>query len=126
MLAEESPYHGDLLARHLATLTIDIVVGPERFTVRGLDGRSVATTGTPKRPDVTVTSTLATCRELLAGRTTMLAAIRARRLDVRGSIGTLLSASRALDVFLHGLVRAPSAPRLVEQLTGLTTENDLD
>lgn len=121
MLAVEAPYHGDLLARHLATLTFEIVVGRERFTVRGLGGRCVATTDRAERSDVTITSTLATCRDLLAGRTTVLAAIRARRLDLRGSIGALRSAARALDVFLHGLVRAPSAPRLLEEFGMLTT-----
>lgn len=58
------------------------------------------------------TSNAALC-EILAGRRTILEALWADELELRGGLTDLLALERALHLFVQGAVRAPSLPKIL-------------
>ena len=115
VLREEAPAHHAALRDVIAKLSINIEVRAERFAATVVDG-AIHTTEPVSSPDVVVTTTLIAAQRLLEGRCTLVEAIEASQLDVRGNADALDSASAAFSLFLNGLVRAPSAPGLLRDL----------
>lgn len=114
-LGREASAHHDLLCGALAALPINLDIDREAFSVRVADGtHAIAAPIDP--PLVTVRTDLATARALLDAQLTILEAVRAGRLDVRGRACDLALAAEALSAFLHGLVRCPSGGALLRDL----------
>lgn len=114
-LHREAPAHHDLLCDALAALTVNLLVGDERFAVEAVRGR-LATAGPARAARVTLETDLATACALLDARRTVVQAVRAGELDVRGSAGDLAAVADALSLLLHGLVRCPSSAALLDEL----------
>lgn len=114
-LGRESPAHQDLLCGALAALPINLDIDREAFSVRVADGKP--TLDAPiEPPRVTVRTDLDTAHALLDAQLTILEAVRAGRLDLRGRASDLAVAAEALSAFLHGLVRCPSGGALLRDL----------
>jgi hypothetical protein len=114
-LGREAPAHHDLLCGALAALPINLDIDREAFSVRVADG-TAAIAAPIDPPRVTVRTDLDTAHALLDAQLTILEAVRAGRLDVRGRAGDLAVAAEALSAFLHGLVRCPSGGALLRDL----------
>jgi len=154
VLAREAPAHHLRLAERLAKLAIRCTIGQEVLSLSAVDGVIVIAAGAdrapttggavdhigaPPRPTgkadrgptprlaalVDIRSELATILALLDGGCTLLDAVRARRLDVRGAATALVTAADTCSVFLHGLVRCPAASKLLAALRA-TCDNPLE
>jgi hypothetical protein len=115
VLRAEAPAHHEALCAVLAALPIELVIDGESLELLVSDG-AIAVGPVIESPLVTVTTSLRTARALLEARRTMVAAIERGELDVRGHADALDDAAEALSLFLHGLVRAPSSPPLLDDL----------
>ena len=115
VLRAEAPAHHDLVRDAVARLRVHLVIGGERFAPHAADGRlAVGDAADPAA--VTVTTSLAAALALLDARRTLIEAVDAGELDVRGSADALDAAADAFSLFLHGMVRAPSSARLLDEL----------
>jgi hypothetical protein len=94
---------------------VNVEIAPRSLAPHVVEGRLVV--GDPlDAPRVTVRTTLAATLALLEARCTLVEAVARGQLDVRGDADALDAAADAFALFLHGLVRAPSSPRLLEAL----------
>ena len=66
--------------------------------------------------NVHVRTTLAIGHALVCGETSVVEAVRTGSLEVRGKAAMLERAARAIEVFVHGIVRCRSGGALVEEL----------
>jgi hypothetical protein len=128
VLEREAPAHAELLAHSLDGLGVELMIGVERLAIGA--GTCVTVAPTADGPGcatrVVARCDLPTCLALLDGRTTILATLRDGRFDVRAPVSALLRAAHAFEIFLHGLVRAPSAGSLVEALRRATSPENTD
>jgi hypothetical protein len=132
VLAREAPAHHMRLAERLADLAIRCTIGHEVLSLSAVDGVVVIAAGAAGADGgpttggaVIIRSELATILALLDGGCTLLDAVRARRLDVRGAATALVTAADTCSVFLHGLVRCPAASELLTALRA-TCDNPLE
>jgi hypothetical protein len=115
VLHAETPLHHDELCAALVSLPVTVEIGDERLApVIVAGGLTVADARADAR--VTISTSLAATLALLDARHTLVESIHSGAIDVRGTAEALDAAAGAFTVFLHGLVRAPSGPRLLEQL----------
>ncbi len=115
VLHAEAPVHADLLCEALARLAVHAQIGAERLAPRVRGGQLVI--AAPAGPaDVTLRTSLPAMLALLDARRTLVEAVTRGELDVRGAAGALDAAADAFTTFLHGLVRAPSAASLLDEL----------
>ena len=115
VLRDEAAAHHAMLCDALATLPVNVTVGDEALAPQvSRDGLSV---GDPcGAPRVAIATRLATVLALLEARCTVIEAVAQGDLDLRGTADALDAAADAFAVFLHGLVRAQSSARLLEEL----------
>lgn len=116
ILEREHPHgHGRLraaLGRRTVALRLDgepfvlVAVGPRLRLDPGC--------GSPSGPAVALTSD--TVIDVLDGRTELLDALLADRIEVHGAVGQLAELWEATRLFLHGLIRCPSVPPLLDEL----------
>src|SRR4051812_35390390 len=118
-LAAEAPWHGAALARALGTVKVACAIDGERFGLFA-DSGGLQVGPPPPRADLELTTSLASVRSILDGDHTALDSVRSGALDLRGSAADLGRAGRAWAAGLHGLVRAPSAQTLLDELYAAT------
>jgi hypothetical protein len=116
VLAGEAPRHWALFCVTLGDLVIELRVGLESFQVFSSQGEVKCASAGTREPRVSAATHLAVANDLFAGNVTFLEALMTDRLSVRGEAAALSGASRAMEVFLHGLVRSPSGPVLLNLL----------
>ena len=123
-LARESPVHARLLRERLGGCRIAFTVDGDRMTTRG-DARLPAPDPTTDHPDLHVDTDARTVLALLDDRITLLDAIRTGALRARGPRDAVTRAEAAMRVFIHGLVRCPSAPELLRRFRNTVQSRDL-
>lgn len=107
----------DRLGRKLAGFPIRIEVGPEAFGVEASAG-GIRVVAPPAAPVVMLRTDRATLNDLLDARLDLHRAIVEDRLYLLGTIHDLRRLLGALDVFLHGAVRARGFEALRQRLEG--------
>lgn len=101
------------LCRALEGLRLGVEVDGERSWVGLVGGRVGVLPRGEGAVDVEVRATRGAVLELLDGRHTLLSAVLAERLWLRGRPDALLGFDDALGAYLHGAVRAPGMPALL-------------
>lgn len=123
LLHDEAPLHARLLAEALNRLSVRIDAGGESLAPRLAAGRlTVAEPSGDER--VTIRTSLATVLGLLDAHGTLIDAVSRGALDVRGTADSLDAAADAFSTFLHGMVRAPSAAALLDELRREVVRSD--
>lgn len=126
VLRDESPVHARALREKLVDRVIVFTVDGERM-VSGGAGLVPATFGDAARgPDLQVDTDSATVLALLDDRITLLDAVRAGSLRARGPRAAIAAAEEAMRVFIHGLVRCPSAPRLLVRFRRIVARREVN
>lgn len=92
-------------------------VDGERVEIVG-EGEAIAVREAVAEPAVSARTSRTTICEILAGRCTVLEALRSDALDLRGRIEDLLALEYALQLFVQGAVRAPSLPGILVSYRG--------
>jgi hypothetical protein len=117
LLRAESPLHYDRLCGILSHLAVRLSVGEELL----LHCREARLQVTPAAAgaDVRVRASLAAALVLLDGERTLEASLHEDAIDVFGGVEALLRAAEVMEIFLHGLVRCPSAGVLMDDLRTL-------
>jgi hypothetical protein len=116
-LAAEVPGSYQYLRTELGALVVEVDVDGEVFSVRGGVRLAVADGGASDAGARITTSRCAVLDVLDAGLA-LGDAVSAGRVDVHGSLDDVLRAHDALLAYVHGAVRAPSVPGLVDGLRG--------
>jgi hypothetical protein len=121
MLEREAPEHAHMLAECLATIgaAIDVCIDAELLSVHTERGRTVVARGRAAG-GIRVRTDLATALALTDERLGIERAIRERRLELHAEHRVLRQLGHACRIFVHGLVRSPSAGRLVLRLRELS------
>jgi hypothetical protein len=115
VLRAEAAVHHAMLCDALAALPANVRVGGEALAPR-IDGGQLVVGDPWEAARVAIDTHLATVLALLEARCTVVEAVARGDLDLRGAADALDAAAGAFSVFLHGLVRAPSSPRLLDEL----------
>jgi hypothetical protein len=115
LLHEEAPLHAHMLCHALGGVSVRIDAGDESFAPRLCDGK-LGVTDACGAESVAIRTSLATVLGLLDAHGTLLDAVARGALDVRGTADALDAAADAFATFLHGMVRAPSSPALLDDL----------
>lgn len=108
ILRDESPEHHRMAEGIFAEVFVSIEVDGERVMpsrARDEGGRELQLSTTP-----------ATLLAVVGGDLTLVEALEEGRLDGRGSATAISAAERGMTVFVHGLARAPSGPRVLDDL----------
>jgi hypothetical protein len=118
----EVPAIHRLLCERLGRLPVRLVIDDEHVVVANAGTRLALVAdldgcGTQFRSD------RATLLDLVHGRSTFLDAVVAGRVDLTGAVGDLLGFYDALQVYLHGAVRSPSLPSLLDEFGGASREH---
>lgn len=111
LLSVETPLHFEAVRQRLGTRAVSIQVGdaePSRICFS--EGAPWLTRKGPA--DVQVSLSEADLEAFLHGRITLEEGLEDSRLTVRGKLDDVLPALEALQCWLHGALRSPSAPRL--------------
>ena len=115
VLGAENPVHARLFVQSMSALTILFEIGDEAVAIASKD-EEIVLSSFHARADVRVRTTLPMALALVRGETSVLDAVRGGAVDVFGKAGAFARASRALEVFVHGLVRCPSGGAVVDDL----------
>lgn len=113
-LWRESPAHHGALCRRLAGRAVALRLDDEILELRGEDGEVRVTT--PRGATCRVRTTRTTILAVLDGRRTLLDAVVAEEVAIGGPLDDLLALHEALVEYVHGAVRAPSFPSLLQRL----------
>ncbi|MBX3204539.1 MAG: hypothetical protein KF764_05690 [Labilithrix sp.] len=116
VLQAEAPDHGRLFAATLGALVVELEIGDERVSLAGEDEAIVLRAGAVNGADVRVHASLRTALALIRGETSALEAIRSRTLAVFGEVSKIARTTRAMEVFVHGMVRCPNGSAVVDDL----------
>lgn len=114
MLESENPAHMRLFQDSLGPLAVALSVDDERLRLAASHG--VVSITHDAHGDVHVRTTLRLISPLIRGAVTVLEAIREGHLEIHGKSPMLHDAAKAFEVFLHGLLRCPSAIHLMTDL----------
>jgi hypothetical protein len=115
-LRVEAPWAHRRLGAQLTGRTVVVQVSAETACLRVAGGEpTVAAVDDPKAP-VRLRLSRPLLRDLLTGRTTLLATLLDGRLELYGEMAELARFYDALLTFLHGGVRCPSFPAMDAQL----------
>ncbi|WP_437968043.1 hypothetical protein WMF04_01520 [Sorangium sp. So ce260] len=117
-LAAELPEAHARVAARLAGLPVAIRVDGERFVVEGDGGAArVRAAGAEEEPAAAVR--VATSRrailDVIDARRSLAEAVLADEVEVAGALERLVAAREALIAYVHGAVRCPSFPALLER-----------
>ena len=123
LLHDEAPLHADLLRDALARLSLRIDAGGESIAPQLCDGK-LGVTDASGTECVAIRTSLATVLGLLDAHGTLLDAVARGALDIRGTADALDAAADAFATFLHGMVRAPSSPSLLDDLRRQVVRSD--
>jgi hypothetical protein len=113
LLARSVPTALDEIARRLGTRRVRITVDDEAFDVIATDKLRV--TSPTDEADVTIATSRATIRDVLAGITTMDEALHTDGLEARGTLRDLVAVLNALEAFVHGAVRCEHMAELFDE-----------
>lgn len=122
VLRAEAAAHHAMLCDALAPLPVNVTVGDEALAPQ-VTGAGLAVGDPCEAPRVAIETRLATVLALLEARCTVIEAVARGDLDLRGTADALDAAADAFAVFLHGLVRAPSSARLLDELRDVVRSN---
>lgn len=103
-----------MLGDDLTSLVLRIEVGHEVVVATSRDREPMLDGG--DEADVVVRSSGATALALLEGRCSVEHAVRAHDLSLQGTVSALRRAEHAMQIALHGIVRAPNGGALLEDL----------
>jgi len=115
VLAREAPAHHDELRHLVSAVAMNLFVGDEAFALRSRAG-DIELEPPLEDPRLVVTTSLDAACALLDARRTLRETIDRGELDLQGSADAMDTAASAFAIALHGLVRAPSSPALLEAL----------
>lgn len=102
----EVPWAYDALGKALSGRTTLLLVDGEPAAVRA-DAKAGIEVGEARgESDVVCTTTSRAILDLIRGRETLLEAVLSDRIELRGEVDALLAWHDALEMFLHGAVRA--------------------
>ena len=115
LLEREAPECARRLAARLRGLPVDLSVDREALALQS-DGARVrlAPPGDDPAP-VALVTTRAVIAAVLDGRLLLTDAVLADRIAVRGPLSDLLTCHAALQDYVHGAVRSPSFPALLDR-----------
>jgi hypothetical protein len=114
LLSNELPWVDRALCRALGSRVTALTVDGEKVTVRS-DGSVVRVTAAIAEPDVECVTSRTTILALIDARLTILEAIDADQLWLRGGVGDLIAFHEGLSIYVSGAVRSPSFPRLLQE-----------
>ncbi|MCA9607284.1 MAG: hypothetical protein KC619_16880 [Myxococcales bacterium] len=113
LVGEESPLAYAALTRTLEGRTVAVAVGDEMVVIHGdASGPRLGSRARPI-PEVEVSASHAAILSIVDGRSRLLQAIRAGRIDLRGTAGSIADFHDALQAYVHGAVRSRSHPALL-------------
>ena len=113
-IAKEAPVAYRLVVRALGGRAIAITIGEEIATLAMASGEHRIARDAGSGCAVELALTDAVISRLLEGRCTVLDAVLGGDLVLRGSADDLAALHDALLAFIHGAVRSPSTPSLLE------------
>jgi hypothetical protein len=115
LLREVAPAHQRMCAA-LDGMTVAITVDGEAVDVKS-DGRAMRVRSLKRDQKITVeiTTARAAILDVLHGRTTLTAAVLADSVRARASLDSLVRLNHGLAMYVHGAVRAPSFPAILER-----------
>lgn len=113
LAAEAQTAHGEI-ARRLGERRVRIAIDDEVFDVTVMQGepRVCEPHGDAL---VTIATSRALVRDVLAGRCSVAEALRDDSLRARGALRDLVAALGALEAFVHGAVRCKAMPALFQE-----------
>ena len=113
VMAGEAERAHDAIARRLGRRRVRIRVDDEAFDVVAVHGAPQVT-----KPEgdalVTIETSRALVRSVLAGRVTLAEGLRTDALRARGALRDLVAVLSALEAFVHGAVRCAAMPELFD------------
>ncbi len=122
VLQHQTPEHANMLRTILTTLNITLTSNHETFSPTVEDGALAVVTARPGA-SVHATASLSLVVALLDDQLSLSQALRTRQLHIVGAIPQVRCTSRALRIFLHGLVRAPAGAALFSALRQLAQQD---
>jgi hypothetical protein len=114
-LEEEVPDSYRLLAAKLGTMTVDLGVDGEVFSLRG-GHRLAVCDGAAEMADVRIATSRETILDLLDARVGLGEAVEAGTVSVFGSLDNVQRGHDALLAYVHAAVRASTQPVLLAEL----------
>lgn len=124
-IAEQVPDLAAILARRLGELRVRLVIDGERVQVRRRDDRLVVLGDAPDCSTEFATDR-ATLVDLVEGRSTFLDDLLADRIALHGPVDELIAFHDALHVYLHGAVRSPALPALLDEFVAVPAKGEID
>ncbi len=116
VLESEAPTHARMFATTLHDLIVVVDLGNDAVTISARGETILVAEAKREHAQVRVKTTLATGLALVRGDASIIDAIHTGELDAYGEVTRLERASRAMEVFVHGMVRCPSGSTVVEEL----------
>ena len=113
ILQREMPAAYATLCRHLAAHEVSLAVDGEVVPVR-FEPQRTQLLDRPETPAIEVRTARAAILDLVDARCTLHDAIMSDRLELRGRPDDLLRFHDGLMAYLHGAMRAPSFPKLLQ------------
>ena len=104
LLDRDVPRAHTEIGNRLGGLRVRLIVDDEVFDVANVDG-GPGVVDAADDVSVTIATTQAVVRDVLAGRRTLAEVLRADALRARGALRDLVAVLAALDAFVHGAVR---------------------
>ena len=118
VLADELPEAHARMAAALGGRAVRLRVDDEDFTVR-FDGGVARVDAAPGPADIEIGTTKAVIDDVLEARRTLADAVLADAVTAVAPLPVLVEAHRGLLAYVHGAVRSPSFPRLLERFRAL-------
>lgn len=113
-IRRESPDAFAAMCRRLAPREVRLAVDGEELAVR-FTPEDVAMLAAPCRPVVEFVTSRAAILDVIDARHSLLSAVLAETLVLRGALDDLLAFHDGLIAYAQGAVRSPSLPRLLER-----------
>ena len=108
------PEAHDRFVAELDTIAFGLSIGPETFGLRhGQVGPA------PRHAAASLSTNVATLHALVVGRIALTTALAERSLTLIGAPRTIAAIDRSLRLLVHGIVRSPAAPALMQRLERL-------
>ncbi|MBI4516544.1 MAG: hypothetical protein HY699_12100 [Deltaproteobacteria bacterium] len=113
VLRRELPHAYEEMCRRLAPRAVAITVDDDTVCLR-FERAAALTVIAHQRPALSVRTTRAAILALVDAQSTLLEAVLAEQLQLRGHPDDVLGFYDGLMAYLHGAVRAPSFPQLLQ------------
>lgn len=127
MLRDELPAAYERMCSRLSERAMEIRVDDERFLVQiGAGGARVRALGAEEdaRKDASITTSTRAIQDVIEARRSLVEAVLTDEVQAVAPLDSLVEVLSGLTVYVHGAVRCPSFPRLLERFRALSAARE--